>query len=243
MAEIKKDKDFHTGHRGRLRTRYIENGIDALAEHEILELVLFHSIPRVDTKPIAHELVDSYGSLANVFEASFESLRESGLSEISAALIKLIGDVNTYIRNKGLLDIRITDYDETGRLFVNELDGMEKEKLVALMLNAKSEVVGLKTICEGELKSTDINLRDLAEICIGRKAVKVIVAHNHPSGNLKPSSEDYSVTSLISNVLLPLGIETVEHYIVADGTFFGIKKHSENARQCEGNEHKNKFEF
>ena len=235
-----KDKKFHEGHRSRLRSRYIDNGIDALAEHEILELILFHSIPRVDTKPLAHELIDSYGSLSNVFEASFDSLKASGLSDISAAHIKLISDVHIWIRNRGILGKRITDYDELGRIFVSELDGVENERLIALMFNVKNEIVGLKTINEGNLKCTEINLRDLVEACIGRKVVKLVIAHNHPSGNLKPSPEDYSATATIGNVLTALGIELAEHYIVADGTFLGIKKHCEDSKRFEDKGYKNR---
>ena len=81
---MKEDKKYHIGHRKRLRNRYIENGIDALAEHEILELLLFYAMPRIDTKPMAHRLIDEYGSLESVLNASFDSLKKHGFTDTAA---------------------------------------------------------------------------------------------------------------------------------------------------------------
>lgn len=225
---MKEDKKYHTGHRKRLRNRYIENGIDALAEHEILELVLFYSVPRVDTKPMAHKLIDEYGSLKNVFSAPFESLRAHGLSEASAAHIKLYSDLGAWFDRNSVNGMTLCDYNESGRFMVRELDGCSSEVLAMLMLDSKNKVLGIKIVCEGGFSNTKVSMKRIVEYCLEKKAAKIILAHNHPSGDVRPSAEDYAVTKSIENYLAGIEIELVEHFVVADGTFFGIMNHCNN---------------
>jgi len=223
MTTGKENKPHYYGHRQRLRERYIENGIDSLLEHEIIEYLLFYSIPRVDTKPLAHKLLDAYGSISNLFNASYESLRSFGLSEASASLITLHTDINNWIRRKKVIGVNLESYEEMGRLMVSELDGHPTERLVMLMLDAKNNAIELKTLCEGSFKSTQLNMKALNESVVLRKAAKVVIAHNHPSGKLESSTEDLVTTDAIEGFLAYTGVELVEHYIVADGTYMGIK--------------------
>lgn len=243
MTDNKKEKPFYHGHRQRLRQRYFDGGIDALLEHEILELLLFYSIPRVDTKPIAHRLIDAYGSLKNVLSASPESLKANGLSESSVVSIKLFNDTNAWIRRNGVVGKKLSDYNEIGLLMVNELDGSSTERLVVLMLDGKDEVIELKTVCEGSFRSTKVNMRNLVQSCLDRKAVKAVIAHNHPSGDIRPSAEDHVTTAAIENYLSGVDIELVEHYIIADGTYFGIKRNSEEARRGIEEQYRHRFVF
>lgn len=241
--EINGNKPFYSGHRKRLRTRYMENGIDSLMEHEILEFILFHSIPRVDTKPISHKLIDRFGSLKNVLCASGESLKEAGLSDISVAHIRLFNDMNNWLRRNGVVGKKLCDYNETGLLMVNEFDNCNTEKLIALMLDSKDEVIELKTICEGSFRGTSVNMKCLVKSCLDRNAAKVVIAHNHPSGDIRPSAEDHVTTSSVENYLSGVGIELVEHYIVADGTYFGIKRNGEDARRGIEEHYRRNFGF
>lgn len=243
MANSKNEKSYKTGHRQRLRQRYIENGIDSLLEHEILEYLLFHSIPRIDTKPIAHKLIDEYGSLKNVLNASFESLKSSGLSDTSAALIGMYNDIGMWLRKNDAVGMKMADYNEAGRFLTQELDGLASETFVLLMLDSKNSIIGLERICEGGFRSTKVNMKKLLTPCLDKKACKVIVAHNHPSGDIRPSAEDHATTSTIENYLSGIEIELVEHYIIADGTYLGIKRNSRDVRTGIEMEYKNKFEF
>ena len=239
----KQNKPFYHGHRQRLRTRYMESGIDALLEHEILEFILFHSIPRIDTKPIAHKLIDRFGSLKNVLCASGESLKEAGLSEVSVAHIRLLLDVNKWVRRNGFVGKKLCDYNETGLLLVSEFDDDKEEKLVALMLDGKDEVIELKTICEGSFRATTVNMKYLVKSCLDRNVAKVVIAHNHPSGDIRPSADDHVTTASIENYLSGVGIELVEHYIIADGTYFGIKRNGEEARRGIEQQYRRNFGF
>ena len=222
---MKEDKKYHIGHRKRLRNRYIENGIDALAEHEILELLLFYAMPRIDTKPMAHRLIDEYGSLESVLNASFDSLKKHGFTDTAAVLVKLHYDIESWMEKNKIAGKTVDDYNKAGHLAVQEFDGAATEKLIMLMLDSGDKVLGISTVCEGGFSNTAVNMRSIVEVCFEKKAAKVILAHNHPSGDIRPSAEDYVTTSAIENLLSGVGIELAEHYVVADGTFFGIKHH------------------
>lgn len=219
-----KDKNFHTGHRDRLRKRYLESGVDALAEHEILELILFYSIPRVDTKPIAHRLIDIYGSLGGVLSASHESLMANGLTSSCAAHLKIIYDTNSWISRKSVIGTKAVGYNEMGKIFVDELKNDKTERVVMLMLDSKDRIMGIETICEGSFTSAKVSTRYIAELCMLRRAAKVAFAHNHPSGNLDISINDHAANHTLMNLCSYLDVKMLEHYIVVDGDFIGMLK-------------------
>ena len=241
--KTKPDKPFYHGHRQRLRDRYFENGIDSLHEHEILEMLLGYTILRADTKPLAHRLIDSFGSLESVFSASRESLKKAGLSDTTIAHIKLVTDTNKWIDRNKMVGKKCADHNETGLFMVNELDGCGTETLVALLLDSKDCVLGFKKVCEGSFRSTSVNMKNLIEACFERNAAKVILAHNHPSGDIRPSTEDHVTTTSIEGFLTGVGIELVEHYIIANGTYFGIKRNAEDARRSYEMQYKRNFGF
>lgn len=225
-----KEKSFKTGHRHRLRERYLNGGINALAEHEILEFILFYSSPRIDTKPLAYRLLEAYGSLSNVMNASYESLRDFGLSETGAAHICMMRDVSAWTRHNEYNGKVMTDYLETGRFLVEELRGDSTERAVVILLDASDRFIALETISKGDFRSSAADMRALNSICVKRNASKVIIAHNHPSGDLRPSAEDHSVNAAMESFLSQIGVELVEHYIVASETFMGMKRYEKDMR-------------
>ncbi len=224
------DKNFKTGHRQRLRERYVNNGINSLAEHEILEFLLFHSIPRKDTKPLAYELLEAYGSVFNVLNAPLESLKAFGLSEVSAAHLHMIKDLYGWMRHNEYKGKTMTDYLEIGRLFAEELGYDNTERVVVMLLDTSDRFISAETVSHGSFRSAKVNMRRLNNFCVNRNAAKVIIAHNHPSGDLRPSAEDHAVNSGIESFLSQIDVELVEHYIVAGGTFMGMKQYEKDMR-------------
>lgn len=226
------EKDFHKGHRERLRKRYLEGGIGALADHEILEMLLFYAIPRKDTKPLAHAILEKYGTLENVFDAPVKILIDSGLSENSASLIKLAGEVGERMAVGNVGGKKLTGYDEIGRYLVKEFAGDRTERLVMIMLDCKDRVLGSATVGVGELRQANIDTRKIAEECIMIKPAKVIFAHNHPSGSTEISLNDHAATSSLEMFMGQLGTELTEHYVVADDRYVGIKMHGEKVKKA-----------
>lgn len=222
-----KEKPFYIGHRERLKNRYAENGIDALAEHEILEIILFYSILRVDTKPLAHRLVDKFGSLSNVLSASVESLMSEGLSKNSAVHLKLFSDVSAKLVRESLVTSKRLRFDEMGEFFVKEFSGDKTERVVAALIDSRNNIIALEDICDGSLTYTKVSIRKLAELCLTRRASKIVLAHNHPSGKITPSMNDYMSTVKLDKILSELDIELFENYIVGGNDYAGIKKMNE----------------
>lgn len=229
-----KDKNYHTGHRDRLRKRYLENGVDALAEHEILELILFYSIPRVDTKPIAHRLIDIYGSLGAVLGASHESLVANGLTSSCAAHLKIINDAFSWISHKSIISTKAIGYNEMGKIFADELKNDKTERVVMLMLDSKDRIMGLETVCEGSFTSARFNTRHIAELCMLRQAAKIAFAHNHPAGNLDISMNDHAANHTIMNLCSYLDVQMLEHYIVVGDQYIGMLRFRNESNEMEG---------
>lgn len=227
MSKTEENKPHYLGHRERLKNRYAANGIDALAEHEILEIILFYSIVRVDTKPLAHKLIDKFGSLGNVLNASVETLMNEGLSKNSAVHLKLFSSVSTHLVRDSFMSGKQLRYNEMGEFFVKEFAGNKTERVVAVLIDSKNNLISVEDVCEGSLTYTKVNVRKLTELCLGRGAAKIAIAHNHPSGKLTPSMNDYMSTMKLDRMLSELDIELFENYIVGGNDYVGIKKINE----------------
>ena len=156
-----KDNNFHAGHRERLRTRYLENGISSMADHEILEFLLFHTIPRVDTKNKAYELIKHFGGLSNMLCASVDALMEAGLTRNSAAHIKFVADLNKLVNHRGCDDLYILSIEKN--LLQAHLTCEKRQILHDVDLFAS---VGKKhRILQSRVSATDNRNRFSAEEC------------------------------------------------------------------------------
>lgn len=218
-------KNYKTGHRERLRNRFNESGIDSLAEHEILELILFYGIPRVDTKPIAYKLIDIFGSLKAVLSAPHEALVAAGLTNACASYINFFSSVPSWIERNGIIGKEMTDYSELGNFFYNELRYEKTEKVLMLMLDSKNRVIALTKVCDGSFSDVSVNTRFIAEECLKHTAANVILAHNHPGGGIELSVKDHMANSTLENLFSMLDITLVEHYVITEDAYFGINKY------------------
>lgn len=212
------DKNIHKGHRDRMKRKFMENGLEALEEHEILELLLYYSIARRDTNPIGHKLLNRFGNLSGVFDANYDLLTSiDGISEHSAILIKLIPQLaKSYLESKQTKDavsFKTKDnvYDFCKMLFVGKL----AEEFYVICLDKRSKVIEHQKVSSGIVDETPINMRRLVDIILKSNACAVILTHNHPSGTSLPSKSDISATSTIKSVLDGLGVILLDHIIVS----------------------------
>lgn len=214
----------HEGHRSRLKNRFINEGLYSFSDHNMLELLLFYSIPRKDTNEIAHRLLKEYGSLAAVFDADFHSLiKIPGISENTATLIKLIPQLSrAYLMDKQTRYPDFSDLHKLGTYLVNYYVGETKEKIIAVFLNNRAEMMDLVVLNEGVVNVTAANLRKIVECAIHRNASFVVLAHNHPDGDSRPSDSDYKLTAHCKKVLEDLSILLAEHIVVGGNTYTGI---------------------
>ena len=215
---------IHDGHRERLRDRYKENGLKGFNDINALELLLFYALPRKDTNPLAHELLNWFGSLQAVFSASVEELKDvPGISDSSAILIKLVPDICKLARitetSKGK---GITDSSLASGFLIPRFMFEESEKVIMLSLDSAKKVKACTDISSGVVNSVDLNIRLIVETALKNKASSVILAHNHPDGDTSPSREDRETTTRIRDSLKLVDIPLVDHIIVSGNDYFSF---------------------
>ena len=204
-----------------MKARYRDHGLDNFNDVNVLELLLFYAIPRKDTNELAHALLDHFGSLDRIFEASVPELEEvPGIGENTALLITLVPQITRrYLMAKGNCICSITSYAEAGKYLVPRLMFEKEEKLLLLCLDAKKSVISCVTLGSGVINAVDVNVRKVVENAVRNRASSVILAHNHPSGVALPSREDERITREIASALKLVGIPLDDHIIVAGDDF------------------------
>ncbi len=219
-----KGKGIHAGHRQRLKNRFITSGLDNFEPHNILELLLFYAIPQQDTNELAHRLIDHFGSLARVFDASYtELLKVPGIGPHASTLIKLIPAISrTYMTDRHIPNTIRLHYEELGEYLVAHFVGQTKETVYALFFDNGMRHIGEKQLFVGSVYSANFSMRLLIDEIITRNASTVVIAHNHPDGFPLPSSNDLDSTRHIESYLSACGVTLWEHYIVADNAYTGI---------------------
>lgn len=200
-----------------MKARYKDHGLDNFNDVNVLELLLFYAIPRKDTNEIAHALLDHFGSLDRVFEASIPELEAvPGVGESSALLISLIPQImRRYLMVKGSCVSTISGSADAGKYLVPRLMFEKDEKLLLLCLDAKKSVISCINLGSGVVNAVDVNVRKVVENAVRHRANTVILAHNHPGGVALPSREDERLTIEIAAALKLVGIPLVDHIIVA----------------------------
>ena len=216
----------HDGHRERRREQFLRHGADALADHELLELLLFYAIPRKDTNPIAHELLGQFGSLQAVLSAPVVELEKvPGMGRSAAALLKLVAPLYRRARVSAAENEVVLDTTERiGAYFLELYVAEPREVMYQLCLDAKGRRINTYKVSEGEASGVTVNVRRTVENSIVCGAVMVALAHNHPSGLAFPSQEDKDATRQVQIALDAVGVRLVEHVIVADNDFISLRQ-------------------
>ncbi len=209
----------HDGHRQRLRERFMLEGLDHFNELQVLELLLFYAIPRQDTNPLAHQLLEQFGTLAQVLEAPVGELEKvPGIGKNAAAFLHLVRDAGRYYQINRTKQEKILNTTEKYVQFLSSFFvGRRNETVFLLCLDAKCKLLCCKEVAEGSINSASISPRRIVEMALGVNATSVILAHNHPSGLAIPSGEDVHTTHRIAAALQTVEIVLADHVIVADG--------------------------
>lgn len=216
--------NVHKGHRERVKRRFIKSGLDDFEDHQVLELLLFFSIPYKDVNTIAHELLDKYGSLWGVFEAGYEELKlNKNIGLNTATLLCMIPSLaKRYEKSKWGDKTKINSTTEAGKYAVNLFIGNKYEVFYLISLDSKNNVNCADIINEGTIDETKVYLRILIESAIRNQAKSVILAHNHPGGTLKPSNADINLTKHIIKVLNEISIDVIDHIIVGGTNYYSF---------------------
>lgn len=216
---------LHDGHRNRLKNRFLNEGLTNFEDHNVLELLLFYSIPRSDTNEIAHELLNKFGSLHGVFEAGMEDLMSvNGISRHSAVLIKMIPELFVVYGRDKVRDIqKINSSDDAKQFFIPRFHGKVREEVQLVLLDDKMNIIKWVKIYEGSVNSANVPIRKIVEIAIENRATNVIIAHNHPTGLILPSKDDLRATAKVREALALVDVKLLDHVIVSDNEAASLK--------------------
>ena len=217
---------MHDGHRQRLKDRYRLDGLDNFNELQVLELLLFYCIPQQDTNPLAHNLIDHFGSLSQVLEAPMEELEKvRGVGANTATFLHLVRDAGRYYRvNRTMLDKILLTTEQCGNYLSSFFIGRRNEMVFLLCLDAKCKVLCCKEIGEGSVNFASVPARRIVQTALAANATTVILAHNHPSGIAIPSSEDVQTTYRVAAALDTVDITLADHIIVADDEYVSLSQ-------------------
>ncbi|MEG0767107.1 MAG: DNA repair protein RadC [Clostridia bacterium] len=227
----------HSGHRERLRTRVLSNGLESMLPHEVLELLLCYAIPRRDVNPLAHQLLNHFGSLHAVLDADAESLMQiPGISTQTAVLLTMIPQLFRFYAldktgNHPVLSTRQAACAYCANLFW----GITQEALFMLCLDAQGRLLRKVLLHEGTIDQITVYPRNVVQAALQFSACSVIFSHNHPSGICEPSEADIQMTAELIRTLQGISISVLDHIIVADGEGVSMRSggflHLENPQE------------
>ena len=215
---------IHDGHRQRMKERFLSEGLDNFSDIQVLELLLFYAVPRQDTNPIAHALLDRFGSLSQVLETPVSELEKvKGVGHNAAVLLSLSTELGRRYQVSKMMQTKILpSVEDCGKYLVPYFFGRRNETVFVLCLDAKCKVLGCVEVGEGSVNSAGVPIRRIVETALAYNATTVVLAHNHPSGLALPSGEDVQTTHRVAAALNAVEISLADHIVVADDDFVSI---------------------
>jgi len=217
---------LHEGHRQRVKQRYLAEGLDSFEDHEVLEMLLFYSVPMRDTNELAHKMIREFGSLAGLFEADPRDVsKRCRVSEHTAILISMIPHLaRRYLKGKWGDKPVLNTSSKAGEYAISLFAGRTYEAFYVICLDTQNRVNYAALVHEGTLNEVSVYPRVIVELVLRHQANSVILAHNHPGGTLNPSVEDINLTKTIIAALRPISVSVLDHIIVAGERFVSLKQ-------------------
>ncbi len=221
------EEHVHAGHRSRMKAKLEKHGRDIFDTYELLEMLLYYSIPYKDTNPVAKRLLARFGSLDGVLSASRDELvTVDGIGERTAdfligisELVSLFGVENLYDR-----DVICNDYTEMGRYLVEKFRGLDHPRVMIFMFDNRMRLIGEQIVCDMDYDRGSVRAKDFIDPAIRSRSSVVITAHNHPNGPFVPTPGDRETNSLITDAFRSLGIDHLEHFLISGESYIGISQ-------------------
>jgi DNA repair protein RadC len=221
---FKEAPHFH-GHRERLRTRFREAGVDALADYELLELLLFRALTRRDVKPLAKALLARFGSFAEVISAPPARLAEvDGLGEAAIAELKIVqAAANRLARGEVKRRTVLSSWSSVLDYCRSTMAFADREQFRILFLDKRNQLIADEVQQTGTVDHTPVYPREVVKRALELSATAIVLVHNHPSGDPTPSRADIQMTKQIAEIAKPLGVDVHDHIIVGRDGHVSLK--------------------
>jgi len=228
LPKIERPVEKHkgAGHRGRLRKRFLQSGLDGFLDYEIVELLLTLGTPRKDCKQMAKDAIKEFGGLRGVLDATLEELQKiKGIGPDNAIGVKLFQAVSErYSREQIPEKVTLDSSEAVAKFLQKSIGRQKKENFVMLSLDTRNNLVKISDISVGTLNASVVHPREVFKEAVQASAAQIIIAHNHPSGSPEPSPEDIALTRRLEEAAKIFGIELLDHIIVTQDKFSSLKE-------------------
>ena len=217
---------IHEGHRQRAKTEFLARGVEGMPDHRVLELLLFYAIPQGDVNPLAHALLDHFGTLTGVFQATYDQLLEvKGIGPNAATLIRLFPAVaGRYLQRRSEPGEQLLYPWQFKELLYPHFFGARNEAVWLVCMDGKGKLLSCRMLGEGIADQVNIVTRKVVETALTCNASRVALAHNHLSGIAMPSGPDLHTTRELRRVLRQVSVELVDHLIFADDDMVSLSE-------------------
>ena len=214
----------HDGHRARLRRQLMEGGLDSFSDVQVLELLLGFAIARKDVNPLAHALLERFGSLSGVLDApAGELMKVPGIGENTAVMLSVMPQLmRRYTIGKNKTGTILNTTTKAGSYLLPFFFGAKDEQVYLLCLDAKCKVLDCRKLFTGSVNTVGVSVRRIVEEALRRNATSVILAHNHTSGIALPSREDEETTNMVQAALEAVGIRLADHMVMVEDDFVSM---------------------
>ncbi len=219
--------NIHQGHRKRMKNAMLTHGLDGLNEHQVLEILLFYAKPQGDTNPIAHRLIQRFGTLRGVLEADYEDLLEvGGIGENAASLIKFAQMFSGRYLCASCFEGEVLHFGDTlslRRYYEGIFLGAKDEQIRAMLFDDELNMIKEQVIMLGTIGKVELSTRKFTDFVIKNNCSRVVIAHNHPNGSALPSGADIEVTKELKALMSKLEITLLDHIIVGRTGSFSMR--------------------
>ena len=219
------DKNLHAGHRERLRAQFRKGGFEILNEHQILELMLSFVVPQKDTNPLAHTLINKFGSLKNVLSAPYESLTSiKGVGHVLAEFFNFENKLVSYLsfERQSYDKIYLSNTTQIISFFKKQIKVEDSEKFFYIYLTARGKLLKLGEFGSGNDSRVNINKKEFLNDIINHGASAVVVCHTHPSGLPTPSWQDKEFTRTLYATLKIINVRLLDHIIISHEGYYSF---------------------
>ena len=227
---MESNKQPHEGHRQRMWQKYLEHGIGIFNEHELLEILLFILIPRVNTNEISHELINRFGSLKNVLDTSFTDLQKvKGIGKNSAVQLKFIGEIADYVNRKKHNAVKFDSSSAIIDYCIEYYSNEHNERVSFFLLDDKLTLIYKDNLETSKPNETDFDFGKIIKQAVKFECHAIVLAHNHPEGSAFASNIDITTTRKLASLLKAIDIKIVDHIVIQGKTGYSMRKSGEAA--------------
>lgn len=227
---MENNKKPHDGHRQRMWQKYLEHGIGIFEEHELLEILLFILIPRVNTNEISHDLISRFGSLKNVLETAIPDLQKiKGIGKNSAVQLRFIGEIADHVNRQKLDAVKFDSSNSIINFCIEYYKSIDHECASFFLLDDKLTLLYRDNIDINKPNETDFDYGKIIRQAVKFECHSVILAHNHPDGSAYASNVDIMTTRTLASLLKTIDIKLVDHIVIQENTGYSMRMSGEAA--------------